>query len=64
MTRQTFTAGTLVKIVGHMPETGQIMRWSKINGPRQAAPGYHKVRFDADGAVLLVHESALLALVD
>lgn len=56
----TYATGTRVEVCqGYQPETGRIMRWLKQNGPRENAPGYHKVRFDADGAVLLVHENAL-----
>ena len=46
---------------GTTPEPARIMRWSrKLSGPREGAPGYHRVRFDADGAQLLVHESAFV----
>jgi hypothetical protein len=47
--------------MGVPPETGVVMRWhSPTNGNRADVPGYQKVRFDADGAVLLVHESNLV----
>ena len=50
--------GTRIEVCqGYAPENGRIMRWLKSNGPRIV--GYHKVRFDADGAVLLVHENAI-----
>jgi hypothetical protein len=40
-------------------ETGTVMRWLKYMGPRDAIPGYHPIRFDLDGAKLMVHERGL-----
>jgi hypothetical protein len=42
-------------------EPATVLRWLRQNGPREALPGYHRVRFDADGGVLLVHENRLAA---
>jgi hypothetical protein len=41
-------------------EPATVLRWHKQSGPREALPGYHRVRF-ADGGVLLVHENRLAA---
>ena len=58
-------AGTKIRtksICGVPSETGVILRWhTPTNGPRSSVPGYEKVRFDADGGVVLVHESRMEA---
>ena len=60
-------AGTKVKVLGvdwngdETAESAKVLRWSRISGPRESVPGYHRVRFDADNGVLLVHESRLRA---
>jgi hypothetical protein len=54
-------AGTRVEIglgFGKV-ETGMIMRWTKVMGRRENVPGYHPVRFDHDGATLMVHEQGI-----
>ena len=43
-------------------EPARILRWPARGGPRSDFPGYRHVRFDADGATMLVHESALIRL--
>lgn len=40
-------------------ETGVILRWSKVMGKPENIPGFHPVRFDSDGAKLMVHESGM-----
>ncbi len=60
----TIKSGTRIEVSGTgldwQPtwEAARIMRWSeKLSGPRANVPGFHKVKFDADGAILLVHET-------
>ena len=51
-------AGTRVEIglgLGKV-ETGVVMRWTKATG---CLPGYHPIRFDNDGAKLMVHEQGI-----
>lgn len=57
-------AGTRIEVQGFdlnngkACESGKIARWTKAMGNRDRLPaGFHPVRFDADGAVLMVHES-------
>ena len=63
-------AGTKVRIVTLVgarfgrdwSETGQVMRWNtRQSGPRENLPsGYHRVRYDSDGAILLIHREQLM----
>ena len=57
-------AGTRVEIIIHKMdggsdyEGGKVARWTKQMGSRDRLPaGYHPVRFDADNAVLMLHET-------
>lgn len=45
-------------------EPGQILRWRKSFGQRQDIPGFEPVRFDRDGAQLMVHRSGLIEGTD
>jgi hypothetical protein len=57
----TLKPGTKVLIpVAGAPEIGRILRWLKRNGP--VKPDWRVVRFDSDGAVLLVRASGLEAV--
>ena len=66
MTRTNLKAGTRVLITGHdwngetTYEPATILRWHRVSGPREAMPGYHRIRFDADGGVLLAHENRMV----
>ena len=59
----TLRPGTPVSITGHdfggnvTREAAQIMRWHPISGEQM--PGWHRVRFDADRAILVIHESRI-----
>ena len=64
-------AGTRVRILGFTmqgerdwSETGHVLRWHKESGPRENVPGYHRIRFDADKAILLVHRERLMVCND
>jgi hypothetical protein len=62
---QTLKAGTRIELHGTpaflgfpgvAPERARIERWPTTNGPHEAMPGWHIVRF-TDGGRLCVHES-------
>jgi hypothetical protein len=56
-------AGTRVEIglgLGKV-ETGVVMRWTKAMG---RLAGYHPIRFDSDGAQLMVHEQGIRIIDD
>jgi hypothetical protein len=40
-------------------EPAQTQRWTKFNGPRDTMQGWNVVKFDADGARLLVHDDRI-----
>lgn len=60
-------AGTKVEIglgLGRV-ETGTILRWTKCMGNREDAPaGYHPIRFDEDGAQLMVYCGQGVRVID
>jgi hypothetical protein len=41
-------------------ETGRVMRWRRSMGKPEQIPGYHPIRFDRDGATLMVHRRGLM----
>lgn len=66
----TYPTGTKVRILSFVgptferdwSETGRILRWTAKMGPRSSLPkGYHPVKFDVDGATLMVHADRLMA---
>ena len=59
-------AGTRVKIKGHdwngneTFEYAKVLRWHRVSGRREDWPaGYHRVKFESDGGVLMAHESMM-----
>lgn len=54
--------GTKVIVDGAAPESARITNWHPTYGKREEIPGYHPVKFDADGAILMVHESRLTVM--
>lgn len=73
-TTDIIPAGTKVRIVTLVgatferdwSETGTVLRWNtRVSGPRENLPaGYHTVRYDSDGATLLIHRNQLMVRND
>jgi hypothetical protein len=44
---EPLATGTRVRIATSegWSETGRVLRWTKAQGPREAVPGYHRIRF-------------------
>jgi hypothetical protein len=40
-------------------EPAETLPWTKMQGPREAMPNWNRVRFDVDGAQLLVHDDRI-----
>lgn len=59
----TLRHGTPVNVAGQdfsgnvTREAAQIMRWHANSGAPM--PGWHRVRFDVDRAILVIHESRM-----
>lgn len=46
-------------------ETGRVARWHKSYGTKDRLPeGYQPVRYDSDGAILMLHRSHLMVCND